>query len=517
MANHNFASILYQSAEKFPDKVALITEEATLTYSQLAARTNQAGNLFKAEGIEKGDRVAILFSNNFRYFEIVFGLMAIGAVPVPINAKQPSPIIEYIIKDSGSKILVFTEDLYEKVQQIQENIQQVKQIPVYLTKGDGNPLDGYDKRLSSVSSELELEEVEKEDICFLPYTSGSTGNPKGCILTHEGQFWNVQASSDRGVDETDRLIVSLPLYHKNAMATMKMIFYVAASAVILEKVDIPKILESIEKYKCTFITGVPALYQMIVNYIDQSEKSYDFSSLRFISCGSSEAPKELLEKLNAIFNVPVYEGYGLTEGGPIVTSSKEGVQRIGSAGKPVKDCEVKIVDEYLNPVKKGEKGELIVKNLGVAKGYWNLPEVTAKKITKDGWLRTGDIAWEDEDGFIYIVGRKDDMINVGGENVYPKEVENILLKLPEIAEAAVIPKPHGIKGEVPVAFVVFKEGKSLTPKQIKDYFIENGPVYAYPREVIVVDEIPLTGPGKIDRITLKNKLKQYELRSEEIK
>lgn len=511
MTNNNFASILYRSAERFPYKVALINEEATLTYSELAKKTNQAGNLFKEEGIQKGDRVALLFTNNFRYIEIIFGLMAIGAVAVPINIKQASNTIEYIIKDSGSKILVYTDDLTDKVDAIQANIPNLNIIPVFLNKSEQAELNGYDQRLSRMSEKLKIAAVNSDDLCFLPYTSGSTGNPKGCMLTHEGQFWNVEAQSDRDVDENDRLLVSLPLYHKNAMAAMKMIIYLGASAVILKKVDIPKILESIERHKCTFLTGVPAFYQMIVNYIEESEETYDFSSLRFLSCGSSDAPKELLEKINTIFQVPVYEGYGLTEGGPIVTSSKQGVQRLGSAGKPVKGCEIKIVDEDGNPVKRGEIGELVVRNLGVAKGYWNLPDVTAKKISEDGWLKTGDAVWEDEDGFIYIVGRKDDMINVGGENVYPKEVENILLQHPDIAEAAVVAKAHEIKGEVPAAFVVLKEGKSLSPQQVKDYFIEHGPVYAYPRDVIILDEIPLTGPGKVDRIALKKLLHEHEL------
>lgn len=508
MTSNNFATILYRSSERLPEKVALISEEATLTYSQLAKRTNQAGNLFKEEGMQKGDRVAILFSNNFRYFEIIFGLMAIGAVPVPINIKQANAIVEYIIKDSGSKILVYTDDLKEKVDEIKPNLPNVKFIPVLLEENGKAELPGYDELLSRMPEELEIIDVNKDDLCFLPYTSGSTGKPKGCMLTHEGQFWNVEAQSERDVDENDRLLVSLPLYHKNAMASMKMIFYLGASAVILKNVDIPKILRSIEKYKCTFLTGVPAYYQMLINYIEESKETYDFSSLRFLSCGSSDAPKELLEKINEIFKVPVYEGYGLTEGGPIVTSSKKGVQRLGSAGKPVKGCEVKIVDDNGNPVQPGEIGELVVRNLGVAKGYWNLPDVTAKKISNDGWLKTGDAAWQDEDGFIYIVGRKDDMINVAGENVYPKEVENILLQHPDIAEAAVVAKPHEIKGEVPVAFVVLKEGKTLSPQQIKDYFIEHGPIYAYPREVFLLDEIPLTGPGKIDRLALKKRLEE---------
>ncbi|WP_342431233.1 class I adenylate-forming enzyme family protein [Neobacillus sp. FSL H8-0543] len=510
MGIYNFATIIHESARRFPFKTALITNEKTLSYVELRDRVNQAGNLFLGLGVKPGARVAVLFPNDFRFLEICFGLMSIGAVPIPMNAKQGIETLAYIVGDSGSQVLVYHTSFKKKV----EGIDQVTNIPIKVVAADLNDSIAnysYDELLKNQSSELTIYSAKEDELCFLPYTSGSTGNPKGCKLTHQGQYWNVKATSEvKGINDTDRILIALPLYHKNAMAMMKMIFFKGSSAVILPKVDPESILHSIETYRCTFMTGVPALYRMLVNQISANEdQRYDLKSLRFVFCGSSDAPVELLDEIRQRMGIEVYEGYGLTEGGPMVTASRKGEQRHGSAGKPVPGCSVKIVNEDGIPVKLREVGELWVNNPGVTKGYWNLPEVSAKRITSDGWLKTGDAAWEDEDGFIYIVGRKDDMINIGGENAYPKEIENILLKHPNIKDVCVLPIPHDVKGQVPIAFIVSNDGQQLEFEEVRDFFISIGPAYSHPRKIFFLDALPLTGPGKVDRTQLKNTLNTY--------
>jgi long-chain acyl-CoA synthetase len=507
MATYNFAGLIRNSADRFPSKLALITSNVSLTYKELASRVNQAGNLFLDYGVRAGDRVSILFVNDYRFFELCFGLMSIGAIPVPMNAKLGTDTLAYVYNNSGSKLIIYHEELRDKAQILIKQ-EQIDDHFVCANSAVDHWEYDYDTKLANQSDELELYAAQGKDICFLPYTSGSTGNPKGCRLTHEGQLWNVQTMSElRGIDESDRVLISLPLYHKNAMGTLKSVFYTGASAVILPRVDPAQIVRAIDQYSCTYMTGVPAMYRMIVNYLKEHHGAH-LKSLRFGICGSSDTPKELLDDIRALLHIPIYEGYGLTEGGPVVLESRATHFRLGSAGIPVPGCRIRIVDEQGIDVSFGTVGELWVSNPGITDGYWNLPEVTAKRITADGWLKTGDVVWQDEDDFVYIVGRKDDMINVGGENVYPKEVENILLKHPLVADVCVLPMQHELKGEVPIAFIISSPEGQVDEEELKAYFISRGPAYAHPRKIFYIDAFPLTGPGKLDRPQLKKQLEQ---------
>ncbi|MCT2197162.1 acyl--CoA ligase [Paenibacillus sp. p3-SID1389] len=508
MASYNFAEIIRTSAARASSRIAILAQGKVISYGELVERVNRAGNLFLHLGVKPGDRVAVLFINDYRFLEICFGLISIGAVPVPMNSKLGAETLAYVYENSGSRMLAYHAVLVEKA----HSIERLTRVEVSLLCGaeDNLPQDGggslnYDELVTAQSNQLELYPTQEEDLCLLPYTSGSTGKPKGCRLTHGGQRWNVSVIVEaRGLKPDARIVISLPLYHKNAMVSMKTVFYSGSSAVILPDAVAADILQAIETHRCTYISGVPALYRMLVTHIKNSPRPYDLSSLEFALCGSSDAPVELLEDIRKWMGVEVYEGYGLTEGGPVVLESSKGRQRPGSAGHPLPGGRIKIVDSQEQEVPPGTTGELWVSNPGVADGYWNLPEVSKKKITPDGWLKTGDMAWQDSEGFVYIVGRRDDMINVGGENVYPKEVENLLLKHPQIEDVCVLPTAHPIKGEVPVAFVVTRQ--AIDKEDIKRFFIEHGPAYAHPREIFYLEALPLTGPGKVDRTKLKQML-----------
>lgn len=509
MSNHNFADIIRQSAARSPSSTAMIAGKRTITYEQLVRRVNQSGNLFASQGIQPGDRVAVLFVNDYRFLEICFGLMSAGAVPVPMNSKLGHEALTYVYRDSGSRMLVYHVSLAEKAKAVKQNAGVTASIVCLADEDERAAADGselvYDELLAIQSPELELYPAQPDDLCLLPYTSGSTGNPKGCRLTHRGQRWNVSAiAGTRELAPKDRIVISLPLYHKNAMLSMKAVFYSGSSAVILPAPDPAAILQAIETHRCTYISGVPALYRMLTGHLKESSSAYDLSSLQYAICGSSDTPVELLEEIRLRMGVEVYEGYGLTEGGPVVLESRKGLHKAGSAGIPLPGGNIRIVDAGRRPVPNGEVGELWVNNPGVADGYWNLPEVTRERITPDGWLKTGDMAWQDDEGFVFIVGRKDDMINVGGENVYPKEVENILLQHPGIEDACVLPAAHPLKGEVPVAFIITRG--EVGHEEIKRFFIERGPAYAHPREIFNLASFPLTGPGKVDRTALKRLL-----------
>lgn len=373
MNAYNFAEIIRSSAARAPQSPAIIAQGRTISYGELQSRTNQAGHLFAGLGIEPGDRVAVLFINDFRFLEICFGLMTIGAVPVPMNSKLGADTLTYIYKDSGSRLLVYHSSMGDKAKLIHQEADVTASI---ICTAESHPDDpglnslDYDELLSSQDTRLDLYPTRGGDLCLLPYTSGSTGNPKGCRLTHSGQLWNVTAIADiRSLQQGDRAVLSLPLYHKNAMLSMKAVFYSGSSAVILPAPEPAAIFQAIGTHRATYISGVPALYRMLVTHLKESAAAYDLSSLKYAICGSSDTPVELLEDIKQWMHIEVYEGYGLTEGGPVVLESRKGLHKPGSAGFPLPGCSIRIVDAAEEDVQEGTIGELWVSNPGVADGY----------------------------------------------------------------------------------------------------------------------------------------------------
>ncbi|MGE5703994.1 MAG: class I adenylate-forming enzyme family protein [Clostridia bacterium] len=508
----NFGELTYEAMLLSPDKTAVISEGISLSYRQLDQRMNRAGRLFQQYGVKKGDRVAILFPNDIRYVEIMFGLMRIGAVPLPLNIKLGKEALAYILRDSGAKVLIFQDSLAQKAAALAEAVDTLAYlIAAGSTHDIANAVD-YDGQVLQMPDTLEIVPMQPDDLCLLIYTSGSTGNPKGCMLTHGGQWWNAQTNRKIiMLERDDRSLVAVPMYHKNAMINaVKPILMAGASMVILPRFDPAEVAAAIDQYRCTYTTGVPAMYKMLLSHVKEHPR-YDLSSLRFIICGSSEVPPELVRELREHLGVAILEAYGLTEGGPqVLVSPRWGIHKQGSAGLPLPDSEVRIMstDGSNRELPTGEVGELWVKNPGVAKGYWNLPELTQERISPDGWLKTGDLVRLDEDGYGYIIGRKDDMMIIGGENAYPKEIENILLRHPDIEDVCVLAVSHELKGKVPVAFVKPARTGQLTEQDVKTYYIENGPAYSHPRHVVFLDEMPLNGTGKINKPILLELLEQ---------
>jgi acyl-CoA synthetase (AMP-forming)/AMP-acid ligase II len=274
------------------------------------------------------------------------------------------------------------------------------------------------------------------------------------------------------------------------------------SLVILPGFDPVEVIRAIDRYRVTYLTGVPAMYRLILNEKDTLAR-HDVSSVRFAVCGSAEVPDELLGEFQRIFGAPIAESYGLTEGGPVpIVNTRWGLKKRGSCGRAFPGSDVRLADDAGGDVADGEVGELWTRNPGLAAGYWKLPEVTAAKF-RGGWLRTGDLMRRDGDGYYYFVGRKDDMINVAGENVYPKEVEDILLRHPNLRDACVVPARHDVKGVVPVAFVVEREPGRTTEEEVKQFFFQHGAPYAHPRRITFLEALPLGGTGKLDRAALR--------------
>lgn len=476
----------------FPGNTALIQEDLTLTYEDLDTRCNRVARGLIDRGIRPGERVALMWPNDVRYMEAMLGTIRAGAVAVPLNIKLGDDSLNYVLDNSDSVAIIASPVLEERAKVLAAALPAIRFIV------------GPDE-LQAAEAAFDRPAHSPDDICFQPYTSGSTGRPKGVLLTHRGQIWNADiVRKAELVDETERALVAVPVYHKNAGMTLKIHLIAGGSVVILPAFDSAAVIEAIDRYKCTYIGGVPAMYRMLVNDTESLAK-HDVSSLRFCTAGSADVPADLIEAFEERFGAPIGNGYGLTEGGPdVFIAPRWGIRKLGSLGPPLPDCEVRIVDPE-NPdleVGIGEVGEVLVRNPGVAAGYYKLPEVTARKI-RDGWLATGDLMRRDEDNYFYFVGRTDDMINVGGENVYPKEVEEIIVRHPDVRDVAVVPIPHATKGAVPVAFVVPHDSSAVSEEDIKSYFLENGPAYAHPRRVFFRESFPLSGTGKLDRMTLQ--------------
>ncbi|MBI4014239.1 MAG: acyl--CoA ligase [Candidatus Rokubacteria bacterium] len=482
-----------------PDAVAAIQDETTLTYGRLEERVCRMANVLVGLGVGGGDRVALMFGNDWRFLEAFFAPMRLGAVSVPLNIRMGDEALAYVLEDAEAKVLIAGRDQGARARTLAG---QAKALGHLLVDG---PDGDYAPRMEAASPRFRRRRVDPEAVCMQPYTSGSTGRPKGVLLAHRGQIWNADVIRKMAcLDHTERALVAVPLYHKNAMiGAVKPFLLCGGSLVILPGFDPVAVIRAIDRHRVTYLTGVPAMYKLMLAEQD-ALATHDVRSVRYALCGSAEVPEELLAEFQRVFGAPIAESYGLTEGGPVPCANpRYGLKKRGSCGVDVGQAENRILRVDGSACDVDEVGELVCRNPGLAKGYWKLPEVTAQKL-RDGWLHTGDLMRRDRDGYYYFVGRKDDMINVAGENVYPKEVEDLLLRHPGLKDACVVPASHATKGWVPVAYVVARDPAAAPSEEaLKRFFLERGAPYAHPRRVVFLDRLPLGGTGKLDRAALK--------------
>ncbi len=482
-----------------PDAVAVIQDETTLTYRRLEERVCRMANVLVGLGVGGGDRVALLFGNDWRFLEAFFAPMRLGAVSVPLNIRMGDEALAYVLEDAEANVLIAGRDQGARARALAGQAKALGHLLVDGPEGD------YAPRMEAASPRFRRRRVDAEAVCMQPYTSGSTGRPKGVLLAHHGQIWSADVIRKMAcLDHTERALVAVPLYHKNAMiGAVKPFLLCGGSLVILPGFDPVAVIRAIDRHRVTYLTGVPAMYKLMLAE-QEALARHDVRSVRYALCGSAEVPEELLAEFQRVFGAPIAESYGLTEGGPVPCANpRYGLKKRGSCGVDVGQAENRIVRVDGSACDVNEVGELVCRNPGLAKGYWKLPEVTAQKL-RDGWLYTGDLMRRDRDGYYYFVGRKDDMINVAGENVYPKEVEDLLLRHPGLKDACVVPAPHATKGWVPVAYVVARDPAAApSEEELKRFFLERGAPYAHPRRVVFLDRLPLGGTGKLDRAALK--------------
>ncbi len=505
----NLSVLLEDSARRYPNNDAFVFMDTHVSYAKINAAANQIANGLKAMGIQKGDKIA-LSCLNLPYFPMIyFGILKAGGVVVPLSVLLKRDEVEYHLNDSDAKAyfcflgapgLPMLEEGYAGFQKADqcENFIVITAKPT-----DPSPIEGTKTMgmlMAGQSPQTETVATGAEDTAVIIYTSGTTGRPKGAELTHSNLMMNSILSSNLyQPTPDDTLLIVLPLFHIFAMVVLMTAgVYRGTKNILLPRFDPEAVLGLMQKHKVTFFAGVPTMYWGLLNF--ESDK-FDFkaiaSNLKMCLSGGASLPVKVLEDFEAKFEVEILEGYGMSEGSPVVTFNQVAIGRKpGSIGTPVWGVEVKVVDEDGNEMPVGEKGEIVYRGHNVMKGYYNKPEANAKTI-KNGWLHSGDVGIKDEDGFFYIVDRTKDMIIRGGLNVYPREVEDVMMKHEAVSLVAVIGIPDDQFGEEIKAYVVLKEGQSVEEKELMAWTKDRIAAYKYPRHIEFLAALPQSATGKI--------------------
>jgi long-chain acyl-CoA synthetase len=503
----NLGIFFDEALNALPDRTAIVDlsegEPRQYTYAELETEVRRAALALVAAGVKKRERLIVSIPNGVCFLAAFLGALRIAAIPVPINFRLGADALESIMRDTDARAIVGSPQHTATCCDIADRIG----MDIRLTTDAARPgWDDYRALLAKQPDERVVEPMAFDDIAFQPYTSGTTGLPKGIALTHGGMIWGIEHSQKYWpLAPSDRVIVAAPMFHKNAMrGSVKPSLRAGASLVIMRSFEARSYMQAIADYKVTSASGVATMFAEILRQTDLLQ-TLDFSSLNRISMGSAIVPPELIERLETIFKIGVRESFGLTEGGGALRQPIDGrVPPRGSVGLVAPELEVKLVDPA---GRESDMGECWIRSPYVLKEYVNLPELTRERIV-DGWLRTGDVLRRDAEGFHYYVTRIDDMFSCGGENIYPKEVENLALKHPDVANAAVAPLKHDTKGLAPAAMIMLKKGKTLSERELQDFFAKNGPAYAIPRAIMFVDAIPLNGAGKVDRPGIRRTLEE---------
>jgi long-chain acyl-CoA synthetase len=499
-----------RNAGLYPDKTAIIQGDIRVTFSQFDERVNRLANAILGLGLMKGDRIAVLHHNCYQYIELYFASAKIGTPIVPLNYRYNANEILYVIIDSGAKMIFFGKEYLSTINIIKKEITSAEH---FICIDDSLPgMKNYEEIISMASAIEPVLTLDEEDIAILGYTGGTTGKPKGVMTTHRNIITSCYNTAlERLLTPNDTHLIIHPIFHAGGANSMFAFSFVGAANVILNASNIDILLKTIQEFKISHLMLVPT---MILSIIERPNiESYDLSSLKTIYYGTAPSSIEPLKKAISLFKCNFSQTYGMTEtfvpisilkpedhklaGGP------EDDKRMSSAGREVMGVKVKIVDNNGRELERGEVGEIVVKGKNVMKGYWNQPELT-KEVLKDGWLYTGDMGKMDELRYIYIVDRKKDMIISGGENIYAKEVEDVLSSHPAVAVAVVIGVPDDKWGEAVKGLVIKKRGAEVSEEELISFCKSRLASYKKPKSIEFMIEFPKSTAGKV----LKRELRQ---------
>jgi long-chain acyl-CoA synthetase len=493
----NLASVLPDARADQADRVAIRQDDLTLTYAGLTAAAGQIATLLRNEGVAPGDRVAVMLPNVAAFPVLAYGVLAAGAVLVPMNPLLKAREVEHYLADSGAALIFAWEPAAGEAAKGAATA-GARVIPV--KDADAAALRDGVRPLPSP----EWADRNDDDDAVILFTSGTTGTPKGAQLTHGGLRVNAEITA-RVLIRTgpaDVIMGCLPLFHVFGLTCgLNAALVSGACLTLLPRFDPGAALDMISRDRVTVFEGVPTMYSALLHHPARADA--DVSTLRVCVSGGAAMPVEVLRGFEAAFGCMILEGYGLSETSPVASFNHPDRERKpGSIGTPIEGVEMRVVSASGDDVPAGEVGEIAIRGHNVMKGYWGRPEATAEAIP-DGWFRTGDLARTDSDGYFFIVDRKKELIIRGGYNVYPREIEEALYEHPSVAEVAVIGIPHDSLGEEVGAAVALKPGAAATPEELRAFAKERVAAYKYPRVVWLVDELPKGPTGKILRRSVK--------------
>jgi len=502
----NLRQVLEQSAAAAPDKVFLFSEPdgRQFTYADLDAAVNRAAALLTAHGVRKGDVVSLLMPNSAEYIIAYFACWKLGALAGPVNSLLKEHEIEFVMNNSEAKAILVHSEFQERIESIRKGLRDLKSVITFDDQVEAT------KEFAHSTTNLSLSSISRDDDAIIIYTSGTTGKPKGCLLTHGNVIANARQISEwLRFTENDRLLTIMPLFHMNAVSVTTMsALYAGASTVVSPKFSASKFWSTISDYQITSFGSVATMLSMLLKtYPNGVPQGLTTGQLRFAMCGSAPVPAEVMKKFEETFDCLVVEGYGLSESTCRSTFNppNEG-RRAGSCGMPIGN-EMKVFNDNDHEVPDGELGEIVLRGENILKGYFKDPEATAAAF-RNGWFYTGDIGYRDKDGFFYIVDRKSDMIIRGGENIYPREIDEVLYQHPAVAAAAAIGIPDPLYGEEVAAFIVLKDEMSVSEAELISHCQKELADYKCPKTIRIVKDIPKGPTGKL----LKRELvKQFTL------
>ena len=508
---NSIGEIPFEAAKRYGDKTALILPERELTFNELEALTNRCANALVGLGVKPGDRVTLYSGNCWEWVVSYYGALKAGAVINPINVMLTPGEVEFVANDCGTTVVIASHEKALSIQGVKEK-SQVSELIAFGDETLPAGMLGFNQMLANSDDSFEMGDIDTDSLSTIGCTSGTTGHPKGACLSHRNILLNIAMTALMHQRcETDTVVTALPCPHVYGNVVMSGAIQNGMTLVLHPAFDEKTIMQSIQDHAATMFEGVPTMYLFMLNHPDLD--NYDLSSLRCCTVGGQTMPVPKMEEVERRFGCPLIELWGMTEiGGLGTTFASNGLIKHGSIGVALPYTEARIADteDAEKTLATGEVGELMIKGGIVMQGYYGNEQATRDTIEPDGWLHTGDVASMDEDGCVFIVDRKKDMIITAGFNVYPAEIERIVAGHPDVALVAVGSIPDEEKGELAKAYIVPKTGASPNADDIITYCREHLAAYKVPRAVQFVDDLPKTSTGKVMRRELKTLDKQTQ-------
>jgi long-chain acyl-CoA synthetase len=499
----NVSNIIKRHVAEHPEKTAIVFGERRISYSELDCLINKAADGLLKMGLKRGDVLSLFLPSLPELIIGYLGTVRAGITVNVVNAMLREQEVGYILKDCQTRAVIVDDTRLPIIESVRPELDSLEKILIH-GDGVGNEYSTFESVMARGDDNFEPEETKGSDLCHLMYTSGTTGWPKGVMATHLNIWHNCTEFGKVHFKPEDTIMVATPIFHCWGLinGTLGMLSR-GGTVITVERFYPEQTLDDIERLKPTVFQGVPPMYNLFLKQPDLDDR--DISSVVFCLSAATKMPENLIRQIEGVLKWRYAEAWGLTESSCVGTTAHYTETRIGSCGKGMDDAEIKVIDDEGNTLPPGEQGELCVKGTCVTNGYLNKPEATAEVFDPEDWFHAGDVAYMDEDGYAYIVDRKKDMINVGGEKVFPSEVEDMMLVHPKIKDLVIVGIPDDLKGEAPKAFIQLAEGETSTLEEIREFCKPRMAPYKVPVAVEFVDEVPRSAAGKALRRLLRDK------------